>query len=134
MHFMNKHSICIKYVDMFNFSLVTFALCYRYYYWCVSSSHLVVSTMWHLMITTILTLHVIIVITYNTTCSMPPNTSPLTLNYSSYQDYITFTLISSYKMFITFHSLVVQQMVQHQTQSSGVTHQLVLQLILLTWQ
>ena len=31
------------------------------------------------MITTILTLHVIIVITYNTTCSMSPNTSSLTL-------------------------------------------------------
>ena len=42
------------------------------------------------MITTILTLHIIIVIAYNTTCSIPPNTSPLTLNYSSYQDYITF--------------------------------------------
>ena len=58
------------------------------------------------MITTILTLHVIIVISYITTCSIPPNASLLTLNYSSYQDYITFTLISSYKMFTTFHSLV----------------------------
>ena len=37
------------------------------------------------MITTILTLHVIIVITYNTTCSISPNTSPLTLIYYSYQ-------------------------------------------------
>ena len=34
-----------------------------------------------MMITTILTLHVIIVITYNTTCPISPNTSPLTLNY-----------------------------------------------------
>ena len=65
---------------------------------------------------------VIIVTTYSTTCSMRPITSPLTLNYSSYQDYITFLLTLSYKMFTTFHLLVVQLMVQHQTQSSSVNH------------
>ena len=37
----------------------------------------VVSTMWHLMITTVLTLHVIIVITYNITCSIPTSNTQL---------------------------------------------------------
>ena len=71
------------------------------------------------MITTILTLHIIIVTTYNTTCSIPSNSLSLTHNYSSYQDYITFTLISSYKTLTIFHSSVVKIMVQHQKQSSN---------------
>ena len=59
-----------------------------FYPYCIICILLLVpSTLWHLMITTILTLHVIIVITYNTTCSISPNTSHLTLNYSSYQIY-----------------------------------------------
>ena len=63
--------------------------------------------MWQLLLLFILALHVMIVTSYNITCSTPPgsNTLPLTLNYSFYQDYITFTLILSYKMFTTFHSL-----------------------------
>ena len=51
------------------------------------------------MITTILTLHVIIVITYNVTCSMSPNTLPLTLNYL---EYIILTLKLLYKKLIKF--------------------------------
>ena len=98
-------------------------LCYYYYYYYYYYCHryipqLVVSTLWYLIMT--ITLHVIIVINYNTTCSIPPNTSPLTLNYSSYQDYITLILISSYKIFTIFHSLA-----QSQTRSLSAVHQLV---------
>jgi len=119
----NDCTSMLRYLTVLLIGPVCICYCYYHYYFIFQ---LVVSTMLCLMITTILTLHVVIVITYNTTCSIPPNTSLLTLNYTFCQGYISFTLISLYKMFTTFHSLVVQLMVQHQTQSSSVTHQLAL--------
>ena len=66
--------------------------------------------MWQLLLLFILALHVMIVTSYNITCSTPPG--PNTLHNSNTQllflpDYITFTLTLSCKMFTTFHSLAM---------------------------